>query len=66
MSTPSNPREAAERHYKRTGHPYQVRTASGRLVASARHVEQVEYLTRAGRDRVIWKRVESFGRVHWL
>lgn len=66
MSTPTDPARAAERHYQRTGHKYQVRTARGRLVASAMHLEHVEFRVHEGLDRQFWKRVESFGRAHWI
>ena len=57
MNTP----ETCERAYRRGHADYiQIRTASGRLVATAREVEAVErFLT--GR-RVLWRRFEN----RWL
>lgn len=61
-----DPANAAERHFKRTGHGFQVRTSSGRLVASSPHVEGVEYLVHEGRNRQLWRRYTDFGRAYWL
>ena len=59
-------RTACEKYYKRTGDMYQVRTESGRLVASSRHVEGCEFRVEEGRNRVLWYRFVDFGRVVWL
>jgi hypothetical protein len=56
-----------EKFYNRTGALIQVRTESGRLVRASRHIEHVEHLTHGrGHRRIIWKRVNNFGRVVWL
>jgi hypothetical protein len=57
--------DAAERHFKRTGHGFQVRTAAGRLVASAPHVEAVQWMVHEGRNRYLLKRTIGFGKVYW-
>jgi len=59
--------KTCERAYQRgQAGPYQIRSNAGRLLYSAQHIEAVEFRLYEGRNRVLWRRYNDFGRVVWM
>ena len=59
-----NEKTANQKHYNRTGDKFIIRTAGGRLVASAQHIEYIE--SDHGGSRTLWKLINDFGTSKWI